>query len=584
MQQSVLRDSVRLRCRQTLLAVGGVVLIAIVLIVLWDAVAIEYILGWITTILAGLVFRLLLARRIARRLEAMSWHEIQSADRLLRWNSIVNQTLVGAGIWIIGASGSYEAALFVTIIIALYGVGAMVNLSSDYRSFRVSVPFLLVQPIAYWAGKDAAGLGMAMSLAVLGMLMLMSARTSSRTHAKNVKMQMEKAALLGELEKQYASTQRALVAAEEANRSKTAFMAAASHDLRQPLFAISVLAETLLLHDLPKAAREMVGQQTQAIGVLRTLFDNLLDLTKFEAGTVSASVRRVNLLDVLEPLDGEYGALCRANGLAWTCSKVPAHVSTDPELLLRLLGNLLANAVRYTDAGGVSLSARVDGDRVRLEVADTGPGIDPADHRRIFDEFVQLDNPHRDRDRGVGLGLSIVRRIDRLLCTDLAIDSAVGRGARFSVSVPLADAVAGEPAAGTADTAGSPALGHGLMVWLVEDDPLVRGALARQFDAWGVQYRTAASGAEIQSIGAEDRRWPDAVILDDMLGPDHSGLDVARELAQHVPRECIVLITGNTDPARITQLQQSGFDVLRKPVPAAELRRWLASVVSRPAS
>lgn len=577
-QTAVLRESVRMRCTLTLPAAGGVILIAIVLIALWDEVALWQILAWLATILTGLVFRMLLARRIARRIRTMPWNELCAADRKLRWNSVASQALVGAGIWVIGASGSYDAALFVTFIIALYGVGAMVNLSSDYRSFRASVPFLLAQPIAYWAGEGATGLGMAMSLTVLGGLMLLSVRSSSRTHAESVSMRLEKDALLEELKSQHGNTQRALTLAEEANRSKTAFMAAASHDLRQPLFAISVLAETLLLHELPKAAREMVGQQAQAIGVLRALFDNLLDLSKFEAGAVNAAFRQANLLEVLDPLDGEYGALCRAKGLAWTCAKLPASVSTDSELLLRLLGNLLANAVRYTDKGEVALSARVDGGKVRLEVTDTGPGIDPADHRRIFDEFVQLENPHRSRERGIGLGLSIVRRIDRLLGTELAIDSAIGRGTRFSLSVPLAGAGASEF---VTEGAGGHALPPGLTVWLVEDDPLVRSALARQFDAWGVQYRAAVSEAEVRSIHAEDRCWPDAVILDDMLGPDHSGLDIARWLAEHLSPERIVLITGNTDPARIAQLHQSGFDVLRKPVSGEAMRRWLATVVPR---
>lgn len=222
----------------------------------------------------------------------------------------------------------------------------------------------------------------------------------------------------------------------EAMRARALFLAAASHDLRQPLYAISILADTVAMHELPPEAAAALAKQRAAIAVLRGLFDNLLDLSRFESGEIRAHPREVALREVLGPLAEETEVLARARGLEWRCDLVDATVHTDPELLRRLAGNLLANAVRYTERGRVSLTARAEGDRVHVEVADTGRGIPREEQARVFEEFVRLDDPAPDRDRGVGLGLAIVKRIDALLGSHLVLDSEPGVGTvvRFSIA------------------------------------------------------------------------------------------------------------------------------------------------------
>ena len=360
---------------------------------------------------------------------------------------------------------------------------------------------------------------------------------------------------------------------QEAMRARALFLAAASHDLRQPLYAISILADTLALHELPEGARETLARQREAIAVLRGLFDNLLDLSRFESGDVRANLRVVSLREILGPVAMEHEVVARAKGLGWEAQIVEAWAHTDPELLRRMTANLLSNAVRYTARGRVSMSARIEGERILLRIADTGIGIAVQNQSRVFEEFVQLENPGRDRDRGVGLGLSIVKRIDAILGTHLRLESTVGLGTGVSFTIPLASVgPTGADARAPSDIAATDLAG--MRVWVVEDDVMVRDALAGQLGAWSVDYAFAAGREQVEALRDADAEWPDAVILDDMLGSE-SGLDIAAWLAEHVPRERLVLVTGNVEPGRIRLLEASGIALLRKPVSSQVLARWL---------
>jgi CheY-like chemotaxis protein len=260
--------------------------------------------------------------------------------------------------------------------------------------------------------------------------------------------------------------------------------------------------------------------------------------------------------------------------LKWHSDIADVWVHTDPELVRRITANLLSNAVRYTNRGTVSLVARADGAKVRLVVSDTGIGIAPEEQGRVFEEFVQLDNPSRERDRGVGLGLSIVKKVSELLQANLTLKSAIGEGTEVSVEIPLAAAAAPRVQVDAATTAG-PTEFAGLRLWVVEDDPIVRDALASQFAAWGVDYAFAVDRAEVEALLQSDGGWPDAAMLDDMLGHGERGLEIARWIGSNLPRERIVLVTGNVEPAGARALEESGFAVLRKPLSSAILAQWL---------
>ncbi|WP_164887348.1 hybrid sensor histidine kinase/response regulator [Hahella sp. KA22] len=578
-ERAHLIESVKIRCQQTLPAVQGVFLImAIFLFMLWDQAPLSRILLWVGPVAAAQVLRLQISRQIMRQLDSMTFQEIAHSDKRLLRSSLINQALVGTGIWTVGAVETDNVAFFMTLAISLYGVGAMVNLASDYRSFLLSIPLLMGQPILYWSLQGVDELRIAAPLATLTLLMISSVRRSSRTFAESVAMRFEKSALLNKVEAERKKAEEALAAAQEANKAKTYFMAAASHDLRQPLYAVSLLTDTLSYQPLGETAQEIVSKQRQAIEVLRTLFNNLLDLSRFEAGKFQPSMKALSLDEVMRPLEAEFQLLCQAKGLAWRCNYSRVCLYSDLELLSRLLNNLISNAIRYTHKGEVSVEAAVEGRRVAFTISDTGPGIERDDQVRIFEDFVQLNNPSRNREKGIGMGLAIVRRINEILDAGLTVQSSPGKGSRFSFYAPLAEYACIAPSLRDLEAPDNAFID--LNVWLVEDDPLVRSALSFQFDAWGCRYEIVANKDELLALRHRSQGWPDALILDDMLDKGEDGLDIADSLSQQMPKEKMLLVSGNVQPERVRELQESGFSFLTKPISSRQLQTWIESVSS----
>jgi signal transduction histidine kinase len=570
----LLRGSLRSRCRQAMPALAAMALnTGFTIPLLGRGVHPGPLAAWLLTILSLLVVRALVARRAADQLHG-SRSQLEAHDRAFRRVSMASQTVTGAGIWLVLPLRDDEVAAYImTLLIAFYGVGAMINLAHDYRSLRLSLPILLGQPILFWATHGSGGLVIAVILGGLTALMILSARNSQQTFNDSLRIRFEKDAVLRQLEQEKQIAAEALRNAEAANRAKSFFMASASHDLRQPLYAATILADTLALHPLDPRTAALVSQQREALGAASGLFDNLLDLSKFESGVVEPAIGTVRLADVLRQMSVEFGALADSKRLYLRVARDAPPVESDFDLLSRLVRNLVSNAIRYTTEGGVTIETTHDGEHVLLSVQDTGIGIAPEDQERVFQEFVQLANPQRARDKGTGLGLAIVRHIAALLSHPIHVESAPGRGTRITVRLPAAsDAGAAAPAAAP-DRA--TAL-EGRRVWIVEDDPLVRDALLGYFQQRGSAVRTALTRAELLELERQDG-LPDFVILDDMLGGAESGLVLALWLASRMPRNCILITTGNPEEARWVALSASGITALRKPVSTAALNDWLGA-------
>src|SRR5438128_3817842 len=342
LEWEILRESIRSRCAQAIpAALALIVSLVFLTLALLGRVPLWSLGVWFLPLAASVAWRANFARNSLANLEAASPPELDRRDAALRHNSMLNQAICGAGVWIVAMQGSELVAFFVTLAIALYGVGAMINLTSDIRSFRVSIPLLMGQPIAFWLLSGVDGLRIALPLALISALMLSLVRGSARSFADSVRMRFEKNALLERVEQQRATTEEALQLARSAMRTRALFLAAASHDLRQPLYAISILADTLALESLPADSAATLGKQREAIGILRTLFDNLLDISRLDAGEIRPAVRAMPLREILAPLASETEVLCEAKGLRWTSDIAPVWVRTDPELLRRIVVNLL---------------------------------------------------------------------------------------------------------------------------------------------------------------------------------------------------------------------------------------------------
>ncbi len=352
-----------------------------------------------------------------------------------------------------------------------------------------------------------------------------------------------------------------------ANRAKTRFLAAASHDLRQPMHALALtvgeLRETARAPELAALARRI----DRSVAALEDLLDALLDISKLDAGAIAAAKQTFPLQSVLERLADEVGPAAEEKGLRFRVVPTSLWTASDPTLLGRILLNLVANAVRYTCEGGVVVGCRRHGAQAEIVVADSGIGIAAADQARIFEEFYQAGSPERDRAKGLGLGLAIVDRVARLLGHAITVQSQVGRGSVFGVRVPIVPARPGEPASAAPETGTQLA---GLRVLVVDDEPDVRAALDGLLRRWGCSVETAAGGGEALSAG---RQSPDLALCDLRLGDDESGFDVLERLkARWGTRLHGIIVTADASPERIADAHARGYPLLHKPVRPAKLR------------
>jgi two-component system, sensor histidine kinase len=230
---------------------------------------------------------------------------------------------------------------------------------------------------------------------------------------------------------------QAQAAAEQANQAKSKFLAAVSHDLRQPVQALVFLNRLLAARLTGHPAEEMVNRHQAALDALTSLLDSLADISKLDAGMITPEIQEVSVMLLLERLHATYAPRFAAQRLKLKVVGCAVWVRSDPSLLARILGNLVDNALKYTEAGGVVIGCRRRSDRLHIRVIDTGLGIPPERLNDIFEEFTQLANPERDRTKGLGLGLSIVQRLAQLLGHDVQVHSVPGRGSSFTVVVPL---------------------------------------------------------------------------------------------------------------------------------------------------
>lgn len=365
-------------------------------------------------------------------------------------------------------------------------------------------------------------------------------------------------------------------AAERANVAKSKFLAAASHDLRQPVHALGLFVTALRERAVDPGVQQLVDRIEASVHAMDGLFNALLDISKLDAGVVTARPVAFALAPLLARIENDYAAQARAKGLRFSVRGSPAWVASDPALLELVLRNLAANAVRYTERGGIVIACRPRGGSVAIEVWDSGRGIPADQHREIFEEFCQLDNAARDRSKGLGLGLAIVKRLCALLDHPIRLSSEVGRGSRFTVDVPLAEA-AELPAPVDAGTARLKDSIPGSFVLVIDDEAGVRESMQLLLGGWGCYVLAVASGRDaVQRLEAYDR-VPDLILSDYRLGDGETGPAAIRAvcdaIGQAVPA---VLVTGDTAPERLREAGESGYRLLHKPV-LPETLRWIVA-------
>ncbi len=365
--------------------------------------------------------------------------------------------------------------------------------------------------------------------------------------------------------------------AEKANFDKTRFLAAASHDLRQPMHALGLFMGELHNRINTPEQRKIVEKVEESVEAMSGLLDSLLDISKLDAGVVVPQIQPINIGALLRRLAEDFSSLAKKKSIVLRVRATDGIVLSDPVLLERILINLLSNAIRYTQhTGKVMLVCRKRGDNMRIEVRDNGPGIPVSEQQNIFREFVQLANAARDRSKGLGLGLAIVDRLIKLMNFPLYLLSAPNRGSTFAVEIPRVPDTDNLPAedqlATTLPVEHSEFLG--LKVLVVDDDPLVLHGTGGLLTAWGCEVSLAGSLTEVRKQYPLDQFQ---LVVCDYRLPDGTGLQLADCLnTQSRDKPVFILISGDTSPDVLHEVVTRGHLLLHKPVRPAKLRSMMS--------
>jgi len=471
-----------------------------------------------------------------------------------------------------------EYQLFFIVILFGLGTGAIY---SNYMVLPVMYAFeipafapmfiaLAAQPSAIHLALVSGGL--AYLVATLAFIHRMN-----RTHLDALRLGYENLALLEQVRQEK-------IAAERSDLEKSRFLAAASHDLRQPVHAVNLFLGLLTNEPLSRHGHYLVDNIASAMAAMGHLFDALLNLSRLDAGVIDPRWQGFPVNPLLDQLRAEYAPQAREKGMSLRVRACSASVFSDPVLLERILRNLISNAITHTAGGRVLVGCRRADGQLRIEVWDNGAGIPKPEQERIFWEFHQLGNPERDRSKGLGLGLAIVRRTARLLGHPLELRSEEGHGTVFSVAVPLSYAVDTGPVEASPE-ASRPTARHaglpGQLALLVDDDAQNLAGLTMLFESWGCRVIAATSGNALFERVLPLAERPALIISDYRLREHETGIHVIERLREEYndPDLAALLVSGDTDPARLAEAAARGIPLLHKPVQVQALRERVTAML-----
>ena len=518
--------------------------------------------------------------------------------------------LMSGALWGLGCSGLFQpdsSAVTLGMVCLLAGLSGGVLSGIGVRArlyWLVCLPMGIGLIGAFLYHGSEVNPVLPIALLVLIITNGVFAHNIERHIGRAIELRLENLALVEQLRER---TQ----AAEQANLAKSKFLAGASHDLRQPVHALNLFLESLSATALDTKQETIVNHAKAASRASRELLDTLLDFSRIEAGVMQPRPAVVPMAGLLRQLEDEFGPQADNKGLVYRSRDCLDQVYSDAALLLVILRNLVANAIRYTERGGVLVAVRSRGADKVIEVWDTGIGIAAVHHQAIFEDFHQLGNQERDHRKGLGLGLAIVRRLVHTLGLALTLASRPGRGSVFSLRLPrapnaaqLAEAAALESSAAHAFRGQAGALQplagaapgarplQGLRVLLVDDEVMVLEGMRALLGEWGcavVAFRNLEGAARYVRDLEESPPALDLLITDYRLENGVTGGDVIRAVRaalrtahpEHSFELPAIIITGDTDPARLSQAQGVGATLLHKPIDTQVLYDELAKVHAR---
>jgi signal transduction histidine kinase len=541
----------------------------------WNYVDHASYLVWSLASLGIVTFRPLLAHWVVRNGQLAASPE--QWERRFVAITFLSGAVSGSGMILFQpALPGHDQALF-TMVMCCWAAGAVATSGIHAKTFFAFAGPFFAQIMLTWILWPSEGsLYVVFLLIALFIVLLLFVRNTDRMTLESIRIRFQRDDAIEKLNRLNAELREAREQAEEANRAKSRFLASSSHDLRQPLHAISLLAAALSAIAKDPQVIEIVARIDNSLQVMNKLFSALLELSRLDAGVVTVQKEHVALEVVLQPLESEYEVKCREKQLLFRFRVESVVLDTDPVLLERIIRNLLENALRYTMTGNIELDATVHNGGVDVAVRDTGIGIPLEQRENIFEEFYQIHNAARDRNRGLGLGLAIVRRHVELLGYRIEVESTPGRGSVFTCRVPRS-AIVAEPVPRKHDVRSSlaPAVA-GRRVVVVDDDEDVRSAIGLLLRTWGCEpIVTGSADAALDGIADLGMR-PDLLVVDFRLPGGRTGVDVIHAMRERHPDLPALVITGDTGPDSLQAIRAAALRYLHKPVQPEALRREMA--------
>jgi signal transduction histidine kinase len=519
------------------------------LIALWGA--------WLGLVVLAQAARVVIIRGLRKRSHLEPHRTLRTAALV----NVCNTILHSVSLVFFPLFTPFQAALQSMLIIGMGVVSTVTAMGfMPFALAHICLGLLPLFSMWIWSGLAGPSGAMGILIALNGIAYMVSLFFVSRRIFAMFRESFEMRAQLEE----------ALAKAEAAGSAKTRFLAAASHDLRQPIHTLSLFSAALGMRELDDKASHIAENIDNAVKALAYQLDALLDISKLDAGIVSVKVNRFSLHNMMCRLYDEFQVTAAEKDITISldCPE-DAVVRTDPGLLERILRNLVTNAIAHNRDCRIQLVASQAAGSWELSVSDTGSGISEADQEHIFEEFYQVANPERDRSKGLGLGLAIVQRLSHLLDLDLRLESEPGWGTRFTMKIP-ADAIP----ASIEDIQRQVNSLDELKILVVDDESQVRDGMKVLLEVLGCSVQVASNTSDAVSMATTEK--PDLALVDFRLRDHDTGLNTIDRLRHLYPGLPAIIISGDTAPDRLQQARAAGVPILAKPVLVDPLKQAIS--------
>ena len=547
----------------------GMVVIAVAAL---GSVPLNWVVGWLILSCFGVIGRAFVIRRVLR-----GAYSDQHKLRVIYFLNFINAIILCSSMIFFPAMGVIDAVLL-TLVLGFLSMGVVITNAGFTKASMPYISMVLVTLAVMWTmfphtegDGELKAYVLSAFIVFMNIALLSVSKDINRLFRGSVEMRQKYTDINSRLTE-------SLGEAQAANAAKTRFLAAASHDLRQPVHTLSLLTAALIsrnksgsTHD--DAVSEITNTMDKALSSLAVQLDSLLDISKLDAGVVTPQIENIDITPIVSHLQSEFSSLANEKKLSinLTAPKF-AMALTDATLLERLLRNLFANAIKYTEVGGVDITVSCD-DELIISVKDTGVGIAEDQHKLVFEEFYQIDNPHRDRGKGLGLGLSIVTRLCALLDIKLTLESGVDQGTNFLLRLNKGDQIPVEEA----DEDNSSNVFNGLKVLVLDDDTSILLASKVYLESQGCVVFLAET--IVDAINVAQTESLELAIVDMRLRNHENGIDALHAIRTLCPSIPALMITGDTAPDRLKEATQVNAKLLHKPIHSDQLRLAIKEVV-----